>query len=64
MSFQVKLNESELNIIYSALHYLTRGQEKVLNAQYGNVPALHDKIAELLMTPNETTRHGGDMDEL
>ncbi len=64
MSFQVKLTESELNIIYSSLHYLTRGQEKLLNAQYGSVPALHDKIAELLMNTNVTTRHGGDMDAL
>ena len=60
MSLQVTLTKEELNIIWSALQYMTRGQESVVTTKYGSVSKFATKIDNYL----STGRPGKDLDLL
>lgn len=60
MSIQVTLTKEELNIIWSALQYMTRGQENVVTTKYGSVSELAERIEFYL----STGRPGKDLDLL
>jgi hypothetical protein len=60
MSIQVTLTKEELNIIWSALNYMTRGQESIVTTKYGSVSKLATKVNTIL----STGRHGKDLDLL
>ena len=53
MSVQVTLSKAELNIIWSALNHLTRGQESVITTKYGSVSKLAAKVDNLLSTGHQ-----------
>lgn len=53
MSVQVTLSKAELNIIWSALNHLTRGQESVITTKYGSVSKLAAKVNGLLSTGHQ-----------
>jgi len=53
MSVQVTLTKAELNIIWSALNHLTRGQESVITTKYGSVSKLANKVNGILSTGHQ-----------
>ena len=53
MSVQVTLSKAELNIIWSALNHLTRGQESIITTKYGSVSKPAAKVDNLLSTGHQ-----------